>query len=290
MPTKGPAIPMLIAQITDLHVRPPGKLAYDRVDTNRMLEACIHQIATLDPAPDVVIASGDLTDCGLPEEYEELKRILSPLTTPVYLIPGNHDRRENMISAFPDHPYLVQFPPFIQYTIDAYPMTLIGLDSVVPSHSHGELCEERLNWLSDALEARREKPAILFLHHPPFPTGIADMDAINCLNGADLAAIVEEHPNIERVLAGHHHRPIQIRWAGTIGSVAPSTAHQVTLDLSDTDRDASFIMEPPAFHLHLWTSASGVISHTGYVGPYDGPHPFLDDPDYPGVTEESVAA
>ncbi len=32
---------MMIAQITDLHVRPRGKVAYERVDTNAMLEAAV---------------------------------------------------------------------------------------------------------------------------------------------------------------------------------------------------------------------------------------------------------
>ena len=279
---------MLIAQITDLHIRPPGQTAYGIVDCNSMLEACVASIAALDPAPDVVIASGDLTDCGLPEEYAELKRILAPLQMPVLLIPGNHDRRENLVDAFPEHAYLREGVPFIHYAIDDYPITLIGLDSIVPGYGHGELCPARLEWLEAALETRRDKPAVLFLHHPPFPTGIADMDKINCLNGPDLAAIVERHPNVERVLAGHHHRPIQIRWAGTIGSVAPSTAHQVTLDLSDKDKEASFIMEPPAYHLHLWQDGAGIITHTGYVGPYSGPHLFIDDPDYPGDKGEAA--
>ena len=41
--------------------------------------------------PDLVIATGDLTDCGLVEEYEVLRDILKSLSMPVYLVPGNHD-------------------------------------------------------------------------------------------------------------------------------------------------------------------------------------------------------
>ena len=37
-----------------------------------------------------------------------------------------------------------------------------------------------------------------------------------------------------------------MRWAGTIGSVAPSIAHQVVLDLMPHD-DATFTMEPPGY-------------------------------------------
>ena len=67
---------MIIAQITDMHVRPVGRVAYERVDTNAMLADTIAAIMALDRRPDMVIATGDLTDCGLEEEYELLQEIL----------------------------------------------------------------------------------------------------------------------------------------------------------------------------------------------------------------------
>ena len=33
-------------------------------------------------------------------------------------------------------------------------------------------------------------------------------------------------------------------------------------------------MEPPAFQLHLWSDDAGLISHTAYIGRFDGPYPF----------------
>ena len=89
---------MMIAQITDLHVRPRGKVAYERVDTNAMLEAAVAAIESLPRKPDLVIATGDLTDCGLAAEYEVLRDILDPLSMPVYLVPGNHDRGWEMLN------------------------------------------------------------------------------------------------------------------------------------------------------------------------------------------------
>ena len=69
---------MLIAQITDLHIRPPGKKAYGVVDTEAMLRAAVDSILAQPMKPDAVIASGDLTDCGLIEEYELLHDCLKP--------------------------------------------------------------------------------------------------------------------------------------------------------------------------------------------------------------------
>jgi len=128
---------------------------------------------------------------------------------------------------------------------------------------------------------------VVFLHHPPFPTGLKSMDAIGCLDGEAMGAIVRQYPNVLRVLCGHHHRPIQTAWAGTIGSVAPSTAHQVMLDLVD-EQAARIMMEPPAYHLHLWSPESGLVTHMAYVGPFNGPYDFTLDPDYPAYEKEAA--
>jgi 3',5'-cyclic AMP phosphodiesterase CpdA len=120
-----------------------------------------------------------------------------------------------------------------------------------------------------------ERPTVLFMHHPPFRTAIEHMDVIG-LNGAEaLGALVERHPQIERILCGHLHRPIQVRWRGTLAATAPSTAHQVVLDLRP-GADGAFALEPPGYQLHVWTPEAGIVSHTTYVGKFDGPHPFVE--------------
>jgi 3',5'-cyclic AMP phosphodiesterase CpdA len=101
------------------------------------------------------------------------------------------------------------------------------------------------------------------------------MDAFG-LAGADaMAAVVRRHPQVERVLCGHLHRSIQARWAGTVASTAPSTAHQVFLDLHD-DAPLAFTMEPPACQIHVWRGDGGLISHTSYIGEFAGPFPFRE--------------
>ena len=281
---------MMIAQITDLHVRPRGKVAYERVDTNAMLEAAVAAIESLPRKPDLVIASGDLTDCGLAEEYQVLRDILEPLSMPVYLVPGNHDRRAELFAEFGSDGYLKNDDGFLHYTIEGHEMRLIGLDTVVPGHGHGEMCAKRLAWLEGRLAERLEQPTLVFMHHPPFSTGLADMDRINCRNGASMAGVVRRVDNVERVVCGHHHRPITVRWGGTIGSVAPSTAHQVTLDLVPDGSPSSFTMEPPGFHLHVWSKEAGLVTHGVTIGKFDGPFPFILDAEYPGHMAAPKAA
>src|SRR2546422_160764 len=176
---------MIMAQITDTHIRPEGVLAYRRVDTAPYLSRAVEHLTRLRPRPDVVLATGDLVDAGTAEEYRRLHGLLAPLPMPVYLIPGNHDNRDALRAAFAD--------------------------------------------------------------------------------------VVRRHPQVERVVCGHLHRPIQARVGGTLASTAPSTAHQVALDLED-DHPLAFVMEPPACQLHVWRPDTGLVSHTSYIGDFDGPY------------------
>src|SRR5215470_4335063 len=97
--------PLRIAQISDIHIKQPGQLAYGRVDTARALERCVAVLNEFAPAPDFVVISGDLVDTPTIDEYDHLKRLLAPLKLPFAGIPGNHDGREMMRAAFPQAAY-----------------------------------------------------------------------------------------------------------------------------------------------------------------------------------------
>ena len=104
----------LIAQISDLHIKPPGQLAYGRVDTAKALENCIATLNAFRPAPDFVVISGDLADTPTAEEYDHLKHLLAPLNLPFAGIPGNHDAREMMRAALPNAAYASSSGPLNQ--------------------------------------------------------------------------------------------------------------------------------------------------------------------------------
>lgn len=263
---------MLLAQISDMHVRAPGDPLYGRIDTHAFLERAVARLLALEPRPDAVIATGDLVDGGSVEEYRALADLLAPLDMPVYLVPGNHDRRDGLRAVFGDRPWLPA-SGFVQYAVEAGPLRLVGLDTLVEGKGHGALCEQRLDWLEATLTGS-DRPTVLFLHHPPFDCGIEAFDSMKLNEGADrLAAIVARHRHVERVLCGHVHRPIQVRWAGTLAAVAPSTAHQATLDLRAGAR-MSLTMEPPGVVLHAWTPTAGLVSHVLPIGTWRGPEPF----------------
>jgi 3',5'-cyclic-AMP phosphodiesterase len=267
--------PFIAAQISDLHIKVPGKLSYRVVDCAAMLARCVEEILRLPQRPDVLVVTGDLADFGRIEEYQHLRRLLAPLAMPYYLLPGNHDERSALRAAFPEHAYLRQWQPYVQYAIDDWPLRIVAIDTVIPGEGGGRLDHVRLDWLERTLSAEPQKPTLVIMHHPPFVTLIGHMDRIG-LDGSDrLESIIARHPQVERILCGHLHRPIQYRFGGTIASTCPSTAHQVALDLS-RDAASQFKMEPPAFQLHAWQEGMGVVSHTAYIGDFAGPYPFYE--------------
>ncbi len=264
---------MLLCQITDLHIKAGGTRTYGVVDTAGMLRACVQHILDLPQRPDLVVATGDLVDLGRADEYALLRDLLAPLPMPVHLLPGNHDDRDVLRASFPDHAYLHEWPPFVQYVLEDHPVRIVALDSVIPREGGGRLCDERLEWLEATLAAAPGRPTIVVMHHPPFRTFIGHMDRIG-LDGSDaLARVIARHTQVERVLCGHLHRPIVARFAGTVASTCPSTAHQIALDLAE-DGVEGFTLEPPGYQLHRWDAAAGVVSHTVAVGNWPGPYPF----------------
>jgi 3',5'-cyclic-AMP phosphodiesterase len=270
-----PSKPVHIAQISDLHIKPPGSLAYGRVDTASALKRCVAVLNDFRPKPDLVVISGDLADTPTVEEYEYLAQLLAPLALPFVAIPGNHDSRELMRAAFPQG-YAAPAGPLNQ-SVEIGGLDLVLLDSSVAGKPHGELEAPTLQWLDAVLASTPGRPALLFLHHPPFQTGIWHMDRQHLGNADELEPIVRRHPRVQLVAAGHVHRAALTMFGGVAATICPAPNHAVDLDLQEL-REPSFKVEPPAFHVHSWFPGQGfghVVTHQVPIGEFDGPHPFF---------------
>lgn len=261
---------MLIAHISDTHITPPGERLAGRLDSTARLAQAIDTIRGLDVAPDCVLASGDLTERGEPEAYASLRRTLAALPMPVYAIPGNHDRREALRQAFADCAWMPTEPGSpLCYRVPLGGLVLIALDTLVEGEDYGRLGEAQLAWLEAQLQATSQ-PVLIMLHHPPVASGIAIMDAMKLRDADRLGAIVSRHGNIERILCGHLHRSMHVRWNGTVVSVPSSTVEQVSLTLGPRAALAT-IQEPPGLQLHYWMRGQGLVTHNVPVGSYPGP-------------------
>jgi Icc protein len=267
---------VLIAQISDLHIKPPGEVAYGKVDTAAALARCIRQINRFKPRPDFAVVTGDLVDTPSKHAYDHVSGLLAGLEIPFAVVPGNHDDRAMMLEALPDFFYTPATAALNSARSVGY-VDVIMLDSSVPGAPHGELDAQTLKWLDHILGIAPSDPAFLFLHHPPFMTGITHMDVQNLRNAGDLAEILRRHPRVRLAGAGHVHRAVLTTFAGIAATICPAPNHAVALDL-DGRLPSSFQVEPPAFHLHVWSPGDGfgsVVTHLVPIGDFDGPHPFF---------------
>ena len=271
-----PQKPILIAQISDLHIKSPGSLAYGRVDTAAALGRCVAALNEFAPKPDLVVISGDLADTPTSEEYDHLKRLLEPLKLPFVGIPGNHDSRELMRAAFPRRPML--FHPG---------------RSIKKSKSAGSIC---CCWIpvstaSRMANSKRRRCNGSKQRWPPRQTGPRSCSctirrsrpasgtwtARTYTTPMNWLPIVRRHPRVQLIATGHVHRATLTMFAGVPTTICPAPNHAVDLDLAQL-REPSFKVEPPAFHLHCWFPGEGfgsVVTHQVPIGDFDGPHPFF---------------
>ena len=264
---------MLIAQISDPHLRPAGQLYQGLVDSNALFAAALRQIAALDPRPDAVLLTGDVVDEGRDDEYAVARAMLAGLRPPLVAIPGNHDDREAFRRAFAHHAHLPASGPLHLVRDDLGPVRIVGLDVTVPGEHHGLVTPEAAAWLDAALARDPDRPTLVMMHQPPFATDVPYLDAYACREGQRLAEVVARRPAVDRVLCGHVHRFMALRFGGTMLCTAPSTASAIALRFAPDAEPASYL-EPPGFLLHRWTPETGVVTHLVPIGSFPGPLPF----------------
>ena len=224
------------------------------------------------------------------QEKREIPDFLRELSESieVHIIPGNHDQKETMASVFSDHRYLSErihgtSDSYLCYCIEDFPVRLIGIDTVTPGNHDGGIGPARLNWLDLKLKEKPDKPTIIFMHHPPFPSGIGHMDKAPFRHREEFRALISRNPQVERVTCGHIHRSISRRFAGTLATVCPAVGMQLNLELKP-DAPSGFILEPPALLLHFldnsWDDEPALLTHVSIIedtpGQYGGFHPFFD--------------
>jgi 3',5'-cyclic-AMP phosphodiesterase len=183
-------------------------------------------------------------------------------------MPGNHDDPAALTARFGDTPYLGNgVSP--SYVVEYPQATLVIANSWVEGSPAGCLGPAQLAWIDQTLGARRDVPALVCLHHPPVPVGIPFLDGMILDDAAGLAEVVQNHPHVVRVLAGHVHRDTSALFAGTLMTTAPSTYRQAALRLHDAE-PPGYVADPTSFLLHVLDGTSCVthsvaVSHAAAV-------------------------
>lgn len=237
---------MLIAQLTDFHATVPGATA-GGVDTRAAFRALVSHVRALAPRPDLLLVSGDLAEAGVDAEYAFVLEGLESLGIPFVAVPGNHDLRAPLRRVLARHTGTE--PDHLGLARELDGLRVIGLDTLVEGASHGALLPAQLAWLERTLGADAGRPTLVFLHHPPFATGLPAMDEIGLREGrAELAALLEGRRDILGLVCGHVHRAISGSFAGHRAFIAPSASHQFALDFAGPG--FRVVREPTQIALH----------------------------------------
>ncbi len=199
-----------IIQISDTH------LSNDAPQRALDLEHCVQKINEELIQPDLIVHTGDISHNGLHEEYLEAQRLLNVLKAPYFVMPGNRDKRNELLNVFADDQY--QIPPkgWVQYSIEKFSVRLLMVDTVCEHSNKGQLCDDRLEHLETMLKADPTKPVALFLHHTPFEAAeIPDPFQFEDWSDVDkLRELLQQHKTIGGVYCGHVHRSIDGEIAG----------------------------------------------------------------------------
>ncbi len=217
--------------------------------------------ASLSPAPDAAIVTGDLVVDPGAREYERVRELLAPLAMPVYVIAGNHDDRDALREYFalPDGPTGAAGTPF-RYSAQLGGLRLVVCDTTIPGQEGGSFGAERRAWLAAELAAAPQQPTLIAMHHPPLLTSFPAFDEIGIPDADRIAFgdLLATNPQVLRVICGHVHRAFFGTLAGCGVVVCPSTWLQAPLEIGMSE--IALLREPPAFAVHAQVDG-GVVSH-----------------------------
>ena len=242
---------MLLAQITDTHITRNGPEAH-------YLSEAIAWVNALRPLPDAILLSGDTVDDGRRDQYAALRELLARCMPAVYVVPGNHDAREALRDVLPPSYFPGVTGTRLNFCVDAGAIRTIGLDSGEFRRPGGVLPASTLDWLDGTLAAAPERPTLIFMHHPPFRTGVNAADMFGFSGLGRFREIIARRPAVRRIISGHIHCERQAAIGGALASTSISSIPQRVPELFERRHVLYFRPEPAGFATHEWRGRSFV--------------------------------
>ncbi|MCC3409817.1 MAG: 3',5'-cyclic-AMP phosphodiesterase [Microcoleus sp. PH2017_10_PVI_O_A] len=216
-----PASPLKVAQITDTHLFAELDRQWKGISTTRTLQAVLDRLQQIQPPPDLLLLTGDLSQDETPESYQRLVSLIAPLGIPAYWIPGNHDNIGVMAEILKGPP----ISPQKSWMLGNWQFLL--LSSVEAGCDGGRLSPESLQWLDSQLQQTGDRPVTIALHHHALPIDCEIMDSMMLHNAGEFFAIVDRYPQIKIVLSGHIHQEFQQQRGSVTYLGTPSTCIQL---------------------------------------------------------------
>lgn len=260
-----------VLQLTDLHVEPDGVLAYGKADTAGLIRKVRPWLLRAAPKVDLIVVTGDIACDGNVDAYDIVAETFADLPVTVRMLPGNHDRRKNMLSHLSAFVGEEASADAIEFTIDTPDARIVGLDTLQPGKHWGALSEQSLRRLDDALAD--EKPVLVLTHHTPVHCGMKKMDE-PFGNREALGERLARRPDV-RLATGHMHRGLVTQFGPNVVTTAPSVSLPIAINISPEGGD-DFLFETPGFALHH-LMPEGWVTYFGQIPiptDFSGPFPF----------------
>lgn len=210
--------PLRILQITDTHLFADRHGSLHGVNMRNSLQSVL-QRALQQPAPDLVLVTGDLVHDESAAGYRALFKLLKPLKAPLGVIAGNHDSLDTLRAVMPPTARLGGV-----HLLGGWRVVL--LNSQVPGKAHGHLDNAELYFLEAALAAATGDHVLVVLHHHPVPVGSTWLDRIALDNPEALFTLLKRFSNVRAVLCGHVHQEFDMQHNGLRILATPSTCVQ----------------------------------------------------------------
>lgn len=231
-----------ILQFTDLHLRDDPAASVRGVVPQRCFEEVLYHAHRRHWPADAVLLTGDLANDEFDNSYARLAAIAARWETPVLAIPGNHDDKNALRTAFD------AVPAAADNLLDLEHWRIVALDSQVPRAVHGELSGEMWQLLDDAAKTRDERHLLVTLHHHPLPLGSRWLENLGLRDAVRFRKTLAQF-GVRACLFGHAHQEWDSEESGVRYLGTPSTGRQFESgsdSFSETD-------QPPAYrwlHLH----------------------------------------
>ncbi len=222
-------------------------------------------VAKIEKHLDFVSITGDLAERGNIESYEGLKKLLNAMSIPVFIVPGNHDNRDDLRRVFASAYYFTSNDP-MDYQVDFGRVQVLGVDTVIEGKPSGRISDDQLSWLRSMLLHDYTDHTVVSMHHPPFPTGHAEFDEMAEVEGAEeLGELIRRSKSKVVVLSGHVHRPYQTVWHGANCYIAGGPSFQMGSSFCFGDSRLQVVEEPFAYFIHAIDSQGTHSVGTRYV-------------------------